>query len=280
MHLTFLRRTSAGPAIFTVQDAKIGARTSTLHITLSQTEGGKRRDEVVAYITCTNLDAEEGLTAKTDWEVYPPVLPPRGGDKGGSFLENKVDLGKLGREGADGIWRLFELEFAKFRKASAHVEVYIPRLDGITNSTVQRRGIGEQWVRFAPYGKVGRWTDLTIGYLIDMFPMMLEGFDQLSTSSGKDAQGAVEKASAKFWYPTVLLNVDIKKKLPPGGVEWLYSRVQNKRLKDGRLDIDIVILDEEGDLVAISNQVALVVSASRNAAARGQNGSAKAQSKI
>lgn len=282
MHLTFLRRTSTGPAVFTVQDSKIGARTSTLHITLSQTEGGKQRDEVVAYITCTNLDAEEGLTSGTDWELYPSVLPPRGGAKSGSFLENKVGLDKLTRDGADGIWHRFEVAFAGFRKASTHVEVYIPTLEGFTPGSLDgwkhRRGIGEQWMRFVPYGKVGRWTDLSLGYLIDMFPMMLEGTDQLAPEN--HAEGAVKKTKASFWYPTVLLNVDIKKKLPPGGVEWLYTRVQNKRVKDGRLDIDIVVLDEEGDIVAISNQVALIVSASRNAAARGQNGHVKGQSKI
>lgn len=284
MHLTFLRRTSTGPAIFTVQDSKIGARTSTLNITLSQTEGGKQRDEVVAYITCTNLDAEEGLSSGTDWEIYPPVLPPRGGNKSGSFLENKVDLNKLIRDGADGIWRRFEVTFAGFRKAATQVDVYIPRLEGFTSGfsggLSHRKGIGEQWVRLAPYGKVGRWTDLSLGYLVDMFPMMLEGTDELLQSPEKNADGVVQEPKASFWYPTVLLNVEIKKKLPPGGVEWLYSRVQNKRVKDGRMDIDIVILDEEGDLVATSNQVALIVSASRNSAARGQNGIAKGQSKI
>lgn len=280
MHLTFLRRTSTGPAVFTVQDSKLGARTSTLHITLSQTEGGKQRDEVVAYITCTNLQAEEGLSSKTDWEIYPSVLPPRGGDRSGSFIENRVDLQDLAREGADGIWSLAEVTFPAFRKASTHVEVYVPRLEGFTPGSEggwkHRRGMIEQWVRFAPYGKVGRWTDPTIGYLVDMFPMMLEGFDQLSPPSEKQAEGPAKKANARFWYPTVLLNVDIKKKLPPGGVEWLYARVQNRRIKNGRLDIDIVVLDQEGDVVAISNQVALVVSASRNSAARGQNGHTKA----
>ncbi|KAK2768743.1 hypothetical protein FQN54_000599 [Arachnomyces sp. PD_36] len=278
LHLTFLRRTSTGPAVFTVQDSKLGARTSTIHITLSQVEGGKQRDEVVAYISCTNLLTEEGLTSRTDWEIYPPVLPPRGGDKNGTFLENKVDLRKLTREGADGIWKRFEAAFPAFRKASTHIEVFIPELEGYTPGTAggwkHRRGIGEQWVRFAPYGKIGNWTDPTLGYLIDMFPMMLEGFDQMSPPSDKNT-GGLKKGNARFWYPTVLLNVDIKKKLPPGGVEWLYVRVQNRKIKDGRFDIDIVVLDEDGDVVAISNQVALAVSASRNAAARGQNKGAK-----
>ena len=29
-----------------------------------------------------------------------------------------------------------------------------------------------------------------------------------------------EEMKAKFWYPTVTLNVDMKKHLPAGGVEW------------------------------------------------------------
>ena len=46
MHLSFLRRTEVGPAVFKVLDVKLGARTSIVHITLSQQD----REEVVAYV--------------------------------------------------------------------------------------------------------------------------------------------------------------------------------------------------------------------------------------
>ena len=83
-----------------------------------------------------------------------------------------------------------------------------------------------------------------------------------------------KKPSAKFWYPTVLLNLDFKKPLPEEGVEWLFVRCSSKKIKNGRMDLDIAILDEGGDIVALSQHVALAVSTERNIAAR------KTESKI
>jgi acyl-CoA thioesterase len=60
------------------------------------------------------------------------------------------------------------------------------------------------------------------------------------------------------------MNIDMKKMLPSDGVEWLYSRVVTKTIRAGRADLDVVVLTQEGDLLALSNQVALVVDAARN----------------
>jgi hypothetical protein len=73
---------------------------------------------------------------------------------------------------------------------------------------------------------------------------------------------------AKFWYPTLLLNLDIKKSLPEEGVEWLFVRVDTKQIKNGRMDIDVVILDEAGEIVALSQHVSLAVGSERNVAER------------
>jgi len=76
---------------------------------------------------------------------------------------------------------------------------------------------------------------------------------------------------AKFWYPTLLLNLDIKKALPEEGVEWLFVRVASKRIQNGRLDLEAVILDQEGEIVALSHHVCLVLGAERNFAERKSN---------
>lgn len=73
---------------------------------------------------------------------------------------------------------------------------------------------------------------------------------------------------ARFWYPTVLLNIEFKKPLPEEGVEWLFVRVDTKQIKNGRMDLEIVILDEGGEIVALSQHVALAVDSSRNIAER------------
>ena len=119
----------------------------------------------------------------------------------------------------------------------------------------------DQWVRFRPGGDAnGRWTNAAVVYLLDMFPMALDGLD----STAQEVESKVGKAKAKSWYPTVTLNIDVKKRLPPGGVEWLYSRIDTKVVSNGRTDLNVTILDQDGEVVAVGSQVGLVVSASRN----------------
>jgi hypothetical protein len=73
---------------------------------------------------------------------------------------------------------------------------------------------------------------------------------------------------AKYWYPTLVLNLDIKKTLPKEGVEWLFGRVRAKQIKNGRMDLEMIIMDGDGDIVALSNHVCLVLGSERNTAAR------------
>lgn len=84
----------------------------------------------------------------------------------------------------------------------------------------------------------------------------------------KDTGGTKKQPSARFWYPTVLLNIDFKKPLPEEGVEWLFVRANTKQIKNGRMDLEIVILDEGGDIVALSHHVALALDSARNVAER------------
>lgn len=92
MQLAFLRRTGAGPAVLSVQDTKLGARTSTIHVTLAQAsekKHGELEDKITGYITVSPPTAEEGITAPTAWELYP-AMP------GGSAAGGRVNLEKLG----------------------------------------------------------------------------------------------------------------------------------------------------------------------------------------
>lgn len=53
--------------------------------------------------------------------------------------------------------------------------------------------------------------------------------------------------------------------LSEDGVEWLAVRVTSKQIKDGRFDLpDISVKDAEGELVALSHHVAMILSIDRN----------------
>ncbi|KAI1100597.1 thioesterase family protein [Jackrogersella minutella] len=55
-----------------------------------------------------------------------------------------------------------------------------------------------------------------------------------------------------------------KKPLPEEGVEWLAVRVSLKQIKNGRFDLDLLVRDAEGELVALSQHVAMIVSMDNN----------------
>lgn len=250
LHLDFLRRTQVGPALFTVQDKKIGRQTSVIHVSLSQ---GDRAEEVVGYITNSNMHTESGVSFPTGWELHPP--PPRADLK-------LLDLDR------DPTWaRQGSMPFSAFRKASEKTQFHHPRAD----QALAHPRYTDEWIRL----RTGeRWTSETLGYVADMWPMPVEGFitRELATAAASDEDGKPsadpKKRTARFWYPTVLLNMDIKKPLPAEGVEWLFSRVAVKQIRNGRMDIEVVTLDADGEVVMLSHHVALAVGSERNLAER------------
>lgn len=67
-----------------------------------------------------------------------------------------------------------------------------------------------------------------------------------------------------MWFPTVVMNLEVKAALPEEGVEWLAMRVTSKQIKDGRFDLDVSVRDVDGELVALSHHVAMILSIERN----------------
>lgn len=227
LHIEFLRRTSAGPATFKVEDVKLGRQTSIVHVTMEQ-DG---RKEIIAYVTNSNIDNESGFCYNTEYALTPPVLP--------------VDLAKLEQDQDPNWRRVNEMPFAKFRKASSKVVFHFPR-DG------QSLKCGaDEWI--CPSDGTN-FTNTSIGFVADMFPQVIEQH--------------LKKEEGPFWYPTLLLNLDIKKALPEEGVKWLQIRVNMKKIKNGRMDIEVLVHDADGDLVALSHHVGFVLDAARNTAVR------------
>lgn len=252
MHMEFLRRTEIGLATFTVKDAKLGRTTSTIHVTLSQGD----REEVVAYITNSNLNKESGVSFETAWALEPPAP--------------KADLKALARGGGDATWlEQKSMPFAAFRKASQHIKFYFPRNGQALNS------LADQWMCF---NNGEKFTNESLGFVCDMFPQIIESYrlgsdpytvaDAQQPSKEQQEEDAKRQGFSAFWYPTLLLNLDVKKALPEGGVEFLFVRTRAKQIKNGRYDLEIIIMDEEGEVVALSHHVCMVLSAERNLAKR------------
>ncbi|KAF2749928.1 hypothetical protein M011DRAFT_517790 [Sporormia fimetaria CBS 119925] len=227
MHVEFLRRTQAGPATIKVDNVKLGRQTSIVHVHLSQ-EG---REEIVAYVTNSNIHKEEGFSFDTEYTLSPPPPP--------------VDLVKLEKDEDKYWYPQGKMPFSEFRKASQKVKWHFPRSGHVKTS------IADEWICFSDGTN---FTDTSLGFAADMFPQIIEY--------------KRDKTQGPFWYPTLLLNLDVKKALPAEGVKWLHVRVQLKKIKNGRMDIEVHVYDAEGDLVALSHHVGFVLDAARNMAAR------------
>ncbi|KAG4031479.1 hypothetical protein MFRU_009g02510 [Monilinia fructicola] len=242
LHLEFLRRTQTGPALFTVQDTKLGRQASVLHITLSQGD----RVEVVGYITHSNTSTETGVSSPHTHVLHPTPLP--------------VSIPRL-KTNTDPNYHLQNMPFSKFRKATTKSQTYFPK-------TQPSPTISDEWIRLST-GEL--WTTTSLGYACDMFPLP-SNFLSASTPAPSHTPTPTQHTNpgAKYWFPTLLLNIDFKKTLPAQGVEWLFIRVERKQTKNGRMDIEMTAWDEEGELVAISNHVALVVGSERNTSARSE----------
>ncbi|KAF2149842.1 hypothetical protein K461DRAFT_270417 [Myriangium duriaei CBS 260.36] len=249
LHLEFVRRTEVGAATFTVRDVKLGRLTSTIHITLTQ----NGREEVIGYLTHSNIPREEGPSFETRWQLEPP--PP------------KTNVSALASD-SDSKWQERKImPFSDFRKASNKFRFFFPKEGQVEHS------VADQWMALKSGEKL---TNVTLGTIADMFPQLPEIFrtetDPYSIKAetkGIDTEAeARKKGVAKFWYPTLLLNLDIKKALPEEGVDWLFTRTRAKQMKNGRYDLEIVVLDESGDIVALSHHVCFILPASRNLAKR------------
>ncbi|TKA27817.1 hypothetical protein B0A50_04918 [Salinomyces thailandicus] len=250
LHLDFLRRTQLGPATFKVKDVKLGRQTSIVHVALVQDD----REEVVGYITNSNIESESGASFPTGWEINPKPPP--------------ADVTKLESD-TDKLWgERYDMPFSDFRAATRQIRAWYPRQGQHAFSIV------DMWVCLKD--PKDRFSNESLGFVADMFPQIIEnhtlGFDcyavDFERKHSKEEQKQLMKGKAAMWYPTLLLNLDVKKALPAEGAKFLFVRLQSKMIKNGRYDLEIIIKDEEGDLVALSHHVVLAVSAARNTAAR------------
>ena len=254
-HLTFVRRTSVGPYRIYVKETKLGQRTSTIHITLVQ---GADRECIVGYITQSDISSEAGITLPTKWSLFPPPAP--------------ANIALLAAD-RDANWQLRTYNpHSKFRKATSRVQCTFPRFGQAETSII------DEWMRFESGEK---FTNESLGFVVDMFPQIVEMYRALGEGhkiSSKYGPNAVDAISSKswglMWYPTLLLNLEVKKLLPANGVEWLFVRVRSKQIRGGRMDLEAVVMDENEDLIAVSNHVSLIVGAERNTAQRKLEGNA------
>ena len=197
-----------------------------------------------------NMRKSKGVSYATDYKLSPPPCP--------------ADMSKL-VVNKDDRWVSHSIPYhpRSFIKAQAHLRYVLP------SAGPPHPSIIDEWL--TPTVAGAKFTNISLGFVADQWPQVAENYRSNSPHSsigivaramraqrGESSQADVGWRSP-FWYPTLLMNIEVKKLLPPEGVDWLFVRARAKSIQDGRMDLEVTILDEESDLVALSNHVCFIV---------------------
>ncbi|KAH8648134.1 thioesterase-like superfamily-domain-containing protein [Tricladium varicosporioides] len=229
---------------------------------------------LAGYITMTNLAAPGRISMQTGWQLTPSPLP--------------VSL--KGLEGdAPSIWSGYLTPFdpSTYRKPHSYVRFYVP---------IERRSqyYIDQWVTpgwkddCSPNGAV--WTNETIHFIIDnSLPILNDLLDtdkkfdtynkivkagllqRQARSEGKDdrlwGEGLTDSELLFPWIiSTVSTSTEVKRLLPNEGCKWLFMRNTVKNITDSRMDLEIVLMSEKMELVALSQHICQVIHVDRKRA--------------
>ncbi|KAK0742571.1 thioesterase-like superfamily-domain-containing protein [Apiosordaria backusii] len=256
-HFQFLNRTEVGPAIIVISDVKPGRQFSMIHVTLYQrglldqapwVTKETSRAEITAYLTMTDLSKDQGLTLPTIWSSPSKTPTP--------------DFSLLKAKKQDNNWQELELgsagAFGMYARVLNNCHFYFPKRGQEHQSVI------DLWMRFRVPSE--GFTNSSLGFVSDAFPYVVEAY-RPSPGSKTDKPF---KANEMFWYPTIVMSLELKRLLPETkGVEWLRLRMQSKEIRNGRLDLEVLITGEKGELIAVSNQVNLILGSERNTGGRG-----------
>lgn len=145
--------------------------------------------------------------------------------------------------------------FSRRQAGAKIITLLAPDSSPLQSDGVHGPSVREQWARWRHPDVDGPGFDvLAFCFLTDTFRPLVEAYGETG-----------------YWFPTLNCNVEVKKAPLKGkeGWQWLFMRIEMSVLRHGRNDLDVVILDEEGEVVALGRQTALVVGAERNAKVTG-----------
>ena len=202
------------------------------------------------------MQNDKGVTSDVGYEMTPkPTM---------------ADLDQLA-QGTDARWVGFTFPGhpKSLLKASSHVILFIP------TAGPPRPNITDAWL--TPSSPHTSFTTEMLAYVADCWhripentlPYTIWNHASIVSAAASHHQKAANKGTivemdtgrdpSPYWYPTLTLSLEIKKLLPAGGCRWLFMRAQVKEVRNGRMDAEIMILDQGMSLVALSHQICFVV---------------------
>jgi hypothetical protein len=191
----------------------------------------------------------KGMTLDTGFKLEPPIPP--------------IDF-DIVRQGKDPNWTSMNVpyDFSPATVRRSHMNLVLERVACPDKSIVQA------WLNFARPEE--KWTTAKLGIAVDNIIPAINNF----VGNANDMQGMADQSIAMerygpsrvslewkypYWYTTLNLSIEVKRALPEEGVDWLFLRNRTKMVREGRADVHGEIFNAEGELVAVTQQLWLIV---------------------
>lgn len=201
----------------------------------------------------TNMHDHRGVSYETYYQLLPAATP--------------ANVALLATD-SDSRWVkwAFPWHEESLLKPYTHINFYLP-IDGPPHP-----GLTDVWISPQPADDV--FTTESLGFLSDIWPRMVENFclasewstlslvrRALQTNEVSNVVSELETGRHQLahWYPTLSATLEIKKLLPTEGTKWLFIRARTKQVKNGRMDIEVSIFDQQSELVALGHHICLVI---------------------
>lgn len=256
MHLEFLRPCERRDSIIAVTTLKAGSVTSTLQLQLSQNGNVK----IVALATATNFDKVLGPSVATDWTLHPPPLEKQDFERvaaqqpdehwiPGQILGEIIPvtrrilvLNSRGGHTVAGVCDAWNRFLGDERMDATYLAMMADIIPSLSDTILRN---GELYDGHAFIQKLQKWAEKNPGV-----PAVV----------GNSVAEAMQSAT---FNQTVTMDLEFKRRIPKEGQRWIFTRVASKMLRDGRMDLDITMCNEQMELLCTARQVIVVLEAGR-----------------
>lgn len=199
--------------------------------------------------------AHRGITIDISFKLDPEPAP--------------VDLAKLDKN-EDPNWIIYHLPYTKTGQGQplAHWNL------GMTRANPVNPRVHDMW--YTLYDSSKRITTIMLPLIADFYLRMVDNFIPHSDFSyeaclkraqrsvnGDIRQEDLDKAVSRYWTATQSLSLEIIKQLPEEGVKWVLLRAEAKAVQNGRLIVEMTMMDEQMNLVAYGKGVDMLIPAQR-----------------
>ena len=229
----FLKMVPPGEVVVTCDALRVSSRQCVVKVELAGSVEASAATATVGIITLGDISKEAGLSQPSQSAVCTPPAPPNRETECVTIDDPVVDatpvtskLNWVAPRSPDGLWG--------HRLGGHHREVWVSFRDGSSIDDMYHLAL---------------LSDM-VGLQIIIMPCPYSPYKQPLQPPATHQAGFY----LRYALSTLCLTVEFKKR-PDPSTRWVMIRSNSHQVSNGRYDVNIQILDEGGDLLALSNHV-------------------------